>query len=191
LIDLGRLARNLEQEAGRPLPWTAPFASTAPLEALKAPREEALAVADGIGRIENRLARALTYRSVLSTAFVLPRLPVAASGEDLAALEISLANTVSATRDALDSLPRDPALKANRKLAGETLAFMESWQRRYLVALREDRPQRAAQLVNRLTTEVEKVRRGVIDPLQRIGAWVERRINLLTGELEALADQLE
>jgi hypothetical protein len=190
LVDLGSASRALTLEASRPLPWAAPFSSTEPTDALKPPRRTAARLAAATDRIEEKLGAALIYRTGLRQAFVLPRLPVSAALRDLRPLETRLAEAGSRTREILGTLPRDPALATHRREAMRLLNFFDGWQGRYLAALRADEPDRAADMVNRLRTELTELRRGLAGPLRELDRWADRRSSELAQELQVLVRQL-
>jgi hypothetical protein len=190
LVDLGSASRALSLEATRPMPWAAPFSSTEPTDALRAPRRTAARLAVATDRIEQRLGAALGYRSGLRHAFVLPRLVVSAPPRDLSPLETRLAEVGTNTSEILTALPSDPTLADHRREARRLLEFFEGWQGRYLAALRADEPDRAAELVERLRTKVTDLRLGLAEPLARLDRWAERRSSEIAQELRVLARQI-
>jgi hypothetical protein len=125
---------------------------------------------DGLA-VERRLGDALTYRLVFGRAFDLPELPAAASPDEISALGVELGLGLAGTLDALAALPNDPAFESHRAEAQVLAGRYADWQIEYLSALRSGDATTAAELVEELAGSVDRVKTGIVEPLQTVAAW--------------------
>ena len=153
------------------LPATPPLAPRDALEELEPLRSELRLVASRADGLAARIDKLLTYRRVLEEAFVLPRLPSEASGDQIDELSPALAQVISDSVGALNRLPTDPFLDAHRLQAEETLEFMRNWETDYLAALRTGNQSRAEVLGIGMNREVSEMRAAIADPLADFRAW--------------------
>ncbi len=171
LLSIGSLARDVAEVAAQPLPEPSLLGASAPIDRLRSPRELLQQAAEGALGVERRLGAALTYRVLMSQAFVMPELPVAAGEGELGGIGAQLSVVQATTDQVLDQLPDDPFFATYTEAARDLAARFQEWQVAYLTALRDGDVAAAGVLRRDWQGELAAFRAGLATPLMAVDTW--------------------
>lgn len=187
LITFDGSAATLEALVSQPFPSPPPLASGDAFNSLKPIQSDLVDGAALVTDAQDALRDAITYRSLLESAFLLPALPIVADDVTLAGLGGQIANTVATSRAAVRQLPIGPSFDDHRNHALGLVNRLETWQASYLDALRLGDVDAATELKTEINSRINNLRSSVGEPL----ALVAIQVNADFDELEGLlADSL-
>ncbi|MFQ5967893.1 MAG: hypothetical protein ACE5MI_09830 [Acidimicrobiia bacterium] len=187
IADLEAAARRATGVASE-APPTGPFQETDPdIEPIRANLRTA---AERAGELELRLAEVLTYQLLLDRSFQLPPLPYAITQDNIPALGVEITLATAETTEAVDQLPRDPALANHRQRVVNFAERLETWQVEYLEAVRNDDLDATSALIEEFETGVANLRRDLETPLERIRGWVDSAVDYVLAALDRIDDLL-
>lgn len=176
LIGFTTSGSSLRSIITRPFPTPPPLASGQAFDELKPTQADLEVAAISVNEIADVLTDAITYRTLLDQAFVLPSLPIAADQATFADLGVQVAAAVSSSRAAVRQLPIGPAFAAHRSDALAVVNRLETWQASYLDALRLGDIDAATELKTEITDRIAAVRSTVNAPLASASSAVEERL---------------
>lgn len=180
LIGFTSSGSSLESIVTRPFPTPPPLASGAAFDELKPIQADLELAAARVGEVGDILTDAITYRTLLDQAFLLPSLPIVADQVTLTDLSVQIAASVSSSRAAVRQLPIGPSFDSHRNGALALVTRLETWQASYLDALRLGDIDAATELKTEITDRIAVLRATVNGPL-----------SLASGSVDAGLSQLE
>ncbi len=176
----------LSDTVRKPLPDTPPLLPRDVIDDLAPVRARISLVAGRADVVSGRLGRLVTYRTLLSEAFVLPAdLPLAAEAAEINELSLTLAAMLADSLDATSRLPTDPFLDSHRAEVAETLDWYRTWEVEYLQALRRDSPAVASAMINQARSRAGRLRIGLEPALVSFRDWGQAELAGLGSDLAA------
>ena len=187
LADMEAAARRASSIAAEAIP-TGPFQEADPdMEPMRANLRTG---AERSSELQLRLANVLTYRMLLDRSFLLPPLPYAITQDNIPALGVEISLAIANTTEAVEQLPRDPALASHRQQVINLAQRLETWQVEYLAAVRNDNLEETSVLIEEFETEVAEIRSSLAQPLESVANSSETEIAYVLAALDRIEDLL-
>ena len=184
LIGFATSGSSLDTIVSRPFPTPPPLASGDVFDELKPTQSDLELASDQVDQVGDLLTDAITYRTLMDQAFVLPSLPIVADQTTLTDLSVQVAAAVSSTRASVRQLPIGPSFDAHRNDALALVTRLETWQASYLDALRLADIDAATELKTEITDRIAALRAGVAGPLTLVSGSVDAGLTQLDLLLE-------
>ncbi len=177
-------AERLTSEGVDPLPDVPPIIGSQDLEILSAEQSRFSFMGAEASAVTQRISTVIAYRTGVDQLFAVPPLPTSASGEELSAVSVALANTLADSVAASAGLPADAALAGHAESVTAAIARFGDWQVEYIDRLRRTLSDDAATLISEWEAIIADL------DVQLIAALGAIRSDLDTSILE-LASQLD
>lgn len=190
LIGFASSGSALESIVSRAFPTPPPLASGAAFDELKPIQADLKLAGVRVAEVSDELTDAITYRTLLDQAFLLPPLPIVADQVTLTDLSVQVAASLSSSRASVRQLPIGPSFDSHRNEALALVNRLETWQASYLDALRLGDIDAATELASEITGRITELRVTVNGPLSLVSGSVEARLTQLNSLLAQAQGQL-
>ena len=190
LLSVGTIAHDLAEVATEPLPEPSLLGASAPIDRLASPQDLLQQASERALTVERRLGATLSYRVLMTQAFVTPELPVAAREGDIGELGAELSVIETTADQVLGQLPDDAFFASYTASANDLLDEFRKWQVDYLSKLRDGDVAGAGVLRRDWQASVSAFRAEIAMPLMAVDTWSSEQLRQLREQLALATERL-